>query len=55
MKQLLLELWYKYKVRSLRFAIAKLTDARRKINAKQKKLTTSVDEYVELHKQSSKL
>ena len=55
MKQLLLELWYKYKVRSCRFAIAKLTDARRKINVKQKALTASVDKYTELHKQNNKL
>ena len=55
MKSLVLELWYKYKVRAGRYAITKLTEARRKINAKQKVLTKSVDTYAKLHKDISKL
>ena len=55
MRNLVKELWYKYKVRAIRLAIVKLTDTRRKLNEKQKQLTKSADKYAKLHKEISKL
>ena len=55
MKSMILELWYKYKVRALRLAISKITAVRRKLNTKQKKLTQSVDKYSVMYKDISKL